>query len=391
MGRLSERAVQVMTGLVAVVFLAGAGTFAVKAATGALEPVYHIQGRFSSAGQGLIRDSDVKIHGVNIGRVTKVRLDEGRALVTMEIKKGNPIPVDARATIRPKTLFGEKFVDIDPGEHETSGPYLADGERLRHTLGGFELERVLADTYPILQAVDPAELAVILDTLAGAARGEGDAINRQIANWAKVARVNAEHDADTRQFLSDLAALSDELADRAPDVVAGARDLNTALPSLNERGDELATVLDQASRLSADAADLLEANRSFLEKNISEGGKTIQLLFDNRGQIPGVVTGLRQFLQLLSEVGGFEQPDGTLLARVKWVAGGGSPCGRTLDGCPVAPLLADESSSSSRPDENGEGLLPSLPQLPGLPPVPLTGPASGANGLLQLIGGLVLG
>ena len=232
----------------------------------------------------------------------------------------------------------------------------------------------------------------MLDTLAGAARGEGEAINRQIANWARVSRISASHAEDTRQFLSDLAALSDELADRAPDLVAGARDLNVALPPLNERGDELATVLDQASRLSADAADILEANRPFLEKNITEGGKTIQLLFDNRDRLPGVITGLRQFLQVLSEVGGFEQPDGTLLARVKWIAGGGSPCGRTLDGCPIAPLLSEPSPNppqSAGSDTIPDVGLPSLPQIPGLPPVPLVGPATGANGILQLIGGLV--
>jgi len=380
-----------MTGLITLVFLAGGGIFAVRAATGGLAPVYHVQAKFSAAGQGLIRDSDVKINGVNVGRVTKVKLDHGRALVTLEIHKGDRIPRDAQATIRPKTLFGEKFVDIDPGEEETTGPFLADGDRITHTLGGFELERVLAETYPILKAVAPAELAVIVDTLAGAARGEGDAINRQIANWAKVSRVNAAHDADTREFLTDLAALSDELAQRAPDVVAGAKDLNVALPPLNERGDELADVLDQASRLSADAADILESNRSFLNKNITEGGKTLQVLFDNRGQLPGTLTGLRQFFQLLTEVGGFPQADGTLLARVKFVAGGGSPCGRTADGCPVAPILSTPVSGPQPAAGPTTPALPplTLPQIPGLPPVPLVGPASGSNGILQLIGGLL--
>jgi len=57
-----------MTGLITLVFLAGGGIFAVRAATGGLAPVYHVQARFSAAGQGLIRDSDVKINGVNVGR-----------------------------------------------------------------------------------------------------------------------------------------------------------------------------------------------------------------------------------------------------------------------------------------------------------------------------------
>ena len=383
MVHLSERGARIMTGLIAVVFLMGMGTFAVKAATGSLRPVYHLTATFSAAGQGLIRDSDVKIHGVPIGRVTKVHLVEGRARVTMEIHDDQKIPVGSKATIRPKTLFGEKFVDIDPGEKERSGPFLADGDEMKDTLGGFELERVLADAFPILKAIDPAELTVVIDTLAGGARGEGEAINRQIRNWAAVSRVNAQHDADTRQFLDDLALLTDELARRAPDVVAGAKDLNEVLPVLNERGDELATFLDQASRLSADLADVLEANRPFLEKNITEGGKTLQVLFDQRERLPGVLTGLRQFLQVLSEAAGFPQPDGTKLARVKFVAGGGSPCGRTPEGCPAAgasgPTVDDQAQAGS-----GPALLPGV----RIPPLPL-GPTSGAEGLLTLVGGLL--
>ncbi|MES4792137.1 MAG: hypothetical protein C4321_03400, partial [Chloroflexota bacterium] len=243
---MTERTVRIMTALVATTFGVAAVVLGVKVATGTLRPVYHLRATFSAAGQGLIRDSDVKIHGVNIGRVTRVRLVGGRAEVTLEIRKGERIPVDASATIRPKTLFGEKFVDIDPGPRETTGPFLGDNGRIRHTLGGFELERVLSEAFPILKAIDPAELAVVLDTLAGSARGNGPAINRQIANSAAAADVAAAHDADTRRFLADLAAISEELARRADDIAALARDGTDALGVVVDRGDRLGELLAQA-------------------------------------------------------------------------------------------------------------------------------------------------
>jgi hypothetical protein len=74
--RLNDRTVRIMTGLVTIAFLAGGGTFAIRAATGGLRPVYHLEGRFSAAGQGLIRDSDVKINGINLtyeGLVPKIQ------------------------------------------------------------------------------------------------------------------------------------------------------------------------------------------------------------------------------------------------------------------------------------------------------------------------------
>src|SRR5207302_6129529 len=126
-----------------------------------------------------------------------------------------------------------KFVDIEPGPDETHGPFLRNHGVISRTVGGSELERVLASLYPILKAINPDELAVVLDTLAQGGEGEGSKINRQIVNWQKVSDVEMAHDAQTREFLDDFAKLTDELANRAPDVVGAARDLNVALPDLN--------------------------------------------------------------------------------------------------------------------------------------------------------------
>src|SRR3954452_18711200 len=228
---LSERSIHVLSGLAAMVMGMAAVTFGVEVANGALKAKYQLSATFTAAGQGLQSRSDVKIHGVNIGRVKSVRLVDGKAQVRMDIDAGQHVPVDAKATIRPKTLFGEKFVDVDPGDHETSGPFLHDEGQIKDTLGGFELEQVLADAYPILKAIKPEDLVVVLDELSKAGAGEGPAIARQIGNFQKLADVQVAHDPDTDRFLRDLASLSSELDQRAGDIVAGAHDLNDALPA----------------------------------------------------------------------------------------------------------------------------------------------------------------
>lgn len=362
--------------MVTLIFLISSTVFGVMVANGALRDVYDLDASFSSAGQGLIQQSDVKIHGVNIGRVSGVELENGRALVHLEIDSDQKVPVDSEAVIRPKTLFGEKFVDINPGDKEQSGPFLADHGTIRNTKGGFELEKILTDVYPILQAVDPAELTNVLHTLAAGGEGLGPTANSAIANFTQLADIQARHAADTQQFLDDLALLSGSLAGTSDDLIAGAKDLNRALPPLNARGDELTTVLTQAARLSADAADILEANKPFLEKVVTEGGRTLQLLDDNRARIGPLVTGLRQFFQVLAEAGRIPRGDGTNMAAIKLVFGESCPTGR-LDGCGDAVTPQAKASAAGAPAP------------PGLAPVPLPAPVSGVEGLLQLLGGLV--
>jgi phospholipid/cholesterol/gamma-HCH transport system substrate-binding protein len=346
---LTDRTFRALSGAVALLLFVGSVVLGAKVANGLLKHPYQLQATFAAAGQGLADNSDVKIHGVNVGKVKHVTLVAGRARVRMDIKRRELIPVDAKAVIRPKTLFGEKFIDIDPGADETSGPFLKDEGVIKDTLGGFELERVLSDLYPILKAVKPEQLATIVGTLAAGGKDEGPAINRALANFEKVARVQAAHATDTQQFLTDLANLADEFGRRGDDIVAGARDLNQALPVLNDRADELATVLDQGARLAADAADILEANRSFLKKSVTEGGQTIQVLYDNRSKIGPLVLGLRQFLQTLAEVGRIPFGDGTNLAAIKLVLGGNCVQGRGLTpvACPNGPAAVTSGAKGT--------------------------------------------
>src|SRR3546814_21005407 len=88
---------------------------------------YELSGRFDAAGQGLLPGSDVKVRGVNIGEVDGIRLVDGAAEVTLRIHDGEQVPVDATAIIRPQTPFGDKYVDIEPGDADESGPLPADG------------------------------------------------------------------------------------------------------------------------------------------------------------------------------------------------------------------------------------------------------------------------
>src|SRR5207302_6946131 len=133
--------------------------------------------------------------------------------------------------------------------------------------------------YPVLQAIKPEDITTLLDSLAKAGEGLGPEINRQIIAFQQISDINVAHDADTRQFLDDLAKLSDSLANSAPDLVAGSKDLNVALPDLNSQASNVTAVLDQLARLSSDASDILEANRPFSNKFVAEGGKTLQVLY----------------------------------------------------------------------------------------------------------------
>jgi phospholipid/cholesterol/gamma-HCH transport system substrate-binding protein len=329
---LTERQRRLLEGLIAILLFSSAVVLGAKISAGATKPVYHVSGTFSAAGQGLLSGSDVKIHGVNIGKVSTIKLVGGRASIRLTIDKAEKIPVNAQALIRPKTLFGEKFVDIDPGAEEATGPFLADGGTIKNTQGGFEFERVLSDAYPILKSFKPEELGTIISTLARGGEGTGANVNHSFQNLATIATAQANNVKETQQFIDDLAALSATLANEADATAQGIHDAHVALPVLNARADKFTQALSSLSRLSGDLADVLENNKPLLHKLPTEGGKPLAVIDAQVNQLPKVVVGLRQFFQTLAESGtGIPYGSGTV-AKIKIILGGNS-CQPAISDC----------------------------------------------------------
>ncbi len=91
---------------------------------------YEIEVPFNEATQ-LAQQSDVRISGVSVGKVQDIVLapngEQALAKVDIDDKYG-PIPKDTRAILRTKTLLGETYIELTPGDR--NGPVLPDGGTL---------------------------------------------------------------------------------------------------------------------------------------------------------------------------------------------------------------------------------------------------------------------
>ncbi len=71
---------------------------------------------------GLYRFSNVTYRGVQVGKVTDIRLTKTGAEATLSIDTSPKIPADLEAEVRSVSAVGEQYVDLRP--RTNSGPYL---------------------------------------------------------------------------------------------------------------------------------------------------------------------------------------------------------------------------------------------------------------------------
>ena len=74
---------------------------------------------------GLYRFSNVTYRGVQVGKVTEVKLTETGAEATLTLDTSPKIPADLKADVLSVSAVGEQYVDLRP--RTDSGPYLRDG------------------------------------------------------------------------------------------------------------------------------------------------------------------------------------------------------------------------------------------------------------------------
>jgi phospholipid/cholesterol/gamma-HCH transport system substrate-binding protein len=94
---------------------------------------YRLKADFPEASL-LVKEADVRMAGVNVGKVKSKELGPGGRTTTVEIELDNrfaPIGKDARAILRQKSLLGETYVELTPGS--PGAEKLDDGGTLART------------------------------------------------------------------------------------------------------------------------------------------------------------------------------------------------------------------------------------------------------------------
>jgi phospholipid/cholesterol/gamma-HCH transport system substrate-binding protein len=298
---------RVLIGLIALILMAGTIAVGIKYSVGAFADVYTLHAVFDRTGHGLDDSSTVKIRGVSVGRVSSIKLlADGRADVGLRMQHGVRVADTTVASAEPLSVFGPLYVKLEPGSHEGSGPFLPVGGRIAQTTSPTEVTDILARVSPVLQAIDPQELLTVLHTVAAGVDGLGPQIGRTLDNGSKLVDLLQRQSSNTSQFLGDLARLSSVLGPRGPELAGAAQDLNAVLPTVASHPDQIGQLLDAASRLSVDLADLVNGHSGALDQTIAGLVTAVGPIYQQLAALPG-------FLQALN---GFFYALGTALIRV---------------------------------------------------------------------------
>jgi phospholipid/cholesterol/gamma-HCH transport system substrate-binding protein len=155
---------------------------------------YHVNAQFETVQELKVGDS-VKMAGVEIGRVEKIALADGKVAVTMKLHPDAVVKTDSQATVKFAGLMGQNFISVTFGSSEA--PNAVDGA--------------------LLQSVEQPDLSSIMVKLDNAAGGianvaksfSGDSINNLMGPLTDLIKQNSTRISST---LSNMESISGQIA-----------------------------------------------------------------------------------------------------------------------------------------------------------------------------------
>jgi phospholipid/cholesterol/gamma-HCH transport system substrate-binding protein len=194
---------------------------------------YRFQVSMAEATQ-LATEADVRISGVPVGRVKTIEPDTttGRSIVEIEMdSRYAPLPSDARAILRQKTLLGETYIELTPGSREAEA--VPDGGTLAESQVAPTVQ--LDEIYRTFDAETRAAFQVWMQEQAKAIGPYGRDVNDALGNLGP--------------FAEDAAELVDTLNRQEGAVTSLISNTGVVFEALTERGDQLRSLIENSNRV----------------------------------------------------------------------------------------------------------------------------------------------
>ena len=219
---------------------------------------------------GVFVGDDVRIRGVNVGKIDAIEPEPTRAKITFWVDDKYPVPADAKAVILSPTLVTSRALQLTPPYH--AGPTLPDNAVIPQNRTAVPVEwddfrGQLEKLAAMLQPTEPggvSTLGELVNTAADNLRGQGPSIRDAITRMSQAISALGDHSSDTFISVKNLATLVTALQD-STDLI---RQLNNNLASvtglLANDPDEIADAVKNLNDVVGEVRDFVAENRETL-------------------------------------------------------------------------------------------------------------------------------
>lgn len=248
---------------------------------------------------GLLPGDDIRVSGVQVGRVTSLAVEDGHALVTFQLESDVPVTTSATARVRYKNLLGQRYVAL---VLSGGGTPLAKGATipLGQTQPALDLTVLFNGFKPLFKALSPDDVNKLATEIVATLQGEGGTVDALLASTSSLTNTLAGRDAAIGRVIGNLSAVMTTVADRDETLGDLIEELQRFTTGLAGDRDAIGGSLASIDRLVAATAGLLHDARPALDTDLRHLNTVLATLDAKKGVVDQTLKRLPDALTALT-------------------------------------------------------------------------------------------
>ncbi|MFI9503422.1 MCE family protein [Nocardia sp. NPDC052566] len=243
----------------------------------------------------------VDVSGIPVGRVSGMRLDGDRVVVTLRIDRDVRLGPDAKASIKMATLLGTRFVDLEPGD----GSGLKDGRIPKsNTVVPYNLADVIEVGTPTFEGIDAAQLAESLNVLDRQLGQSPQLFAEALDSVGVLAGVIDRRRDEFGELLQDLDRVTKILGDNRNSLLLVITQGEAIANRVMERRNLLRELLDTIATLTRQLQEIGAENDGLLGPTVDQLATMAEGLEKNRDNLDRLLSIMPPSVRYLTNAGG---------------------------------------------------------------------------------------
>ncbi|RDI54112.1 MlaD family protein [Nocardia mexicana] len=168
---------------------------------------------------GLRSGDDVRLFGVQVGKVREVGLSGTQARVRFTVTREHPLFTDSKPAIRYQNLSGFRYLDIEqpanPGARRDPKAVFGPSE----TVPAFDITTLFKGLQPVLAELSPDDLNRFGTSMLAVIQGDGTGLGPALGAIEQLSRYASDKQAVLSTLVGNLAQISDHLGGKSGNTV----------------------------------------------------------------------------------------------------------------------------------------------------------------------------
>ncbi|MFI6213405.1 MCE family protein [Nocardia brasiliensis] len=255
---------------------------------------------------GLRTGSDVRMYGVQVGKVADIELSGATAVVEFSVARDHPLYTTTVPAIRYQSLTGQRYIDLR--QPDRTGDRLAAGSTVPvdKTIPSFDITALFNGLQPVLREFSPEALNKFTESVLAVIEGDGAGVGPALDAFERMSRYVKDRQTVLSAIVSNLDTINQQIGGRSQYLTVLLRGLAEVFTVFREKLDGLIDLAEVSPSTLAPLNSLL-ATLGFTETTNPNLDADLRRLFPNPdealdvlGKLPGL---LQQLANLLPPAG----------------------------------------------------------------------------------------